>query len=64
MKNDFDISLPSIPSKNMRFKLQAIFKPAFGSIKERFPDRKSSLTYKFISSFNNLHEQKNDKKFP
>ena len=55
MKTNFDISLPSIPGKNIKFKIQDIKASAFGSQKARFPDKKSVLTKKFIESFNNFH---------
>ena len=55
MSNKFDISLPSIPSKIIRFKIQDIKRPAFGSQRSRFIPQKSALTTKFINSFDNFH---------
>ena len=43
MKKNFDISLPSIPSNKMKFKIQDIKNTAFGSQKSRFEDMKSLL---------------------
>lgn len=56
MKANFDISLPSIPGKNIKFKIQDIKSTAFGTQKARFPDNKSLLTKKFVESFSNFHE--------
>ena len=56
MKANFDISLPSIPGKNIKFKIQDIKSSAFGVQKARFPDNKSLLTKKFVESFSNFHE--------
>ena len=36
MKTNFDISLPTIPGKLMKFKIQDIKQTAFGSQKTRF----------------------------
>ena len=58
MKTNFDISLPSIPGKTIKFKIQDIKTAAFGSQKARFLDKKSNLTKKFIESFNNFHSIK------
>ena len=55
MKANFDISLPSIPGKNIKFKIQDIKSSAFGVQKARFPDNKSLLTKKFVESFSNFH---------
>ena len=55
MKTNFDISLPSIPGKTIKFKIQDIKSAAFGSQKARSPDKKSALTKKFIDSFTNFH---------
>ena len=60
MKTNFDISLPSIPGKSIKFKIQDIKAAAFGSQKARFPDNKSGLTKKFIDSFNNFHPTKEE----
>lgn len=56
MKANFDISLPSIPGKNIKFKIQDIKSTVFGTQKTRFPDNKSLLTKKFVESFSNFHE--------
>jgi hypothetical protein len=48
MKPNFDISLPSIPGKTIKFKIQDIKQTAFGSQKSRFNDNKKGLTKKFI----------------
>jgi hypothetical protein len=58
MKPNFEISLPSIPGKSIKFKIQDIKHSAFGSKKSRFTDNKKGLTKKFIDSFNNFHETK------
>lgn len=63
MKANFDISLPSIPGKSIKFKIQDIKSSAFGSQKSRFPDNKSLLTKKFVESFSNFHEPKPDEAF-
>ena len=55
MKANFDISLPSIPGKGIKFKIQDIKSTAFGTQKARFPDNKSLLTKKFVESFSNFH---------
>ena len=46
--NNFEINLPTIPSKRIRFKIQDIKASAFGSEKIRFPERKSFLTKRFV----------------
>lgn len=48
MKPIFDISLPSIPGKSIKFKIQDIKNKAFGSKKSRFNENKNSLTKKFV----------------
>jgi hypothetical protein len=48
MKTNFEINLPSIPGKCIKFKIQDIKSSAFGIQKPRFPDNKSNLTKKFI----------------
>lgn len=58
MRPNFDISLPSIPGKTIKFKIQDIKQTSFGSKKERFNENKRGLTKKFIESFNNFHENK------
>jgi hypothetical protein len=55
MTSNFDINIPSIPGKIIKFKIQDIKSTAFGSQKLRFIDNKSVLTKKFIDSFNNFH---------
>ena len=61
MKANFDISLPSIPGKTIKFKIQDIKSAAFGTQKARFSDDKSQLVKKFVDSFHNFHEPtKND----
>lgn len=55
MKANFDISLPSIPGKCIKFKIQDIKSAAFGVQKARFPDDKSNLVKKFVDSFHNFH---------
>jgi hypothetical protein len=57
MKTNFDISIPSIPTKRIKFKIQDIKNTAFGSQKNRFKEDKSFLTKKFIESFNNFKEK-------
>ena len=54
MKPNFDISLPSIPGKTIKFKIQDIKQTSFGSQKSRFIENKKGLTKKFIESFNNF----------
>lgn len=54
MKANFEISLPSIPGKSIKFKIQDIKSAAFGVQKTRFPDNKANLTKKFIESFQNF----------
>ena len=61
MKANFDISLPSIPGKCIKFKIQDIKSAAFGVQKARFPDDKSNLVKKFVDSFHNFHQpEQND----
>lgn len=48
MKASFEINLPSIPGKNIKFKIQDIKSSAFGAQKARFPDNKTILTKKFV----------------
>lgn len=55
MKANFEINLPSIPGKNIKFKIQDIKAAAFGTQKARFPDNKAILTKKFVESFHNFH---------
>ncbi len=55
MKPNFDISLPSIPGKTIKFKIQDIKQSSFGSRKPRFHENKKVLTKKFIESFGNFH---------
>jgi hypothetical protein len=57
MKNNFDINIPSIPSRGIKFKIQDIKTTAFGSQKNRFNENKSFLTKKFIESFSNFKEK-------
>jgi hypothetical protein len=40
MKTHFDISIPSIPGKMIKFKIQDIKTTAFGSQKNRFNENK------------------------
>ena len=63
MKPNFDISLPSIPGKSVKFKIQDIKQTSFGAQKVRFNDDKRGLTKKFIESFNNFHESKDQSRF-
>ena len=48
MKTNFDINLPSIPGKYIKFKIQDIKSKAFGTQGARFKDNKGALTKKFI----------------
>lgn len=48
MKTNFDITLPSIPGKMIKLKIQDMKNIAFGSQKVRFTDNKSFLTKKFV----------------
>lgn len=57
MKNNFDISIPSIPSKTIKFKIQDIKSTAFGTQRNRFHENKAFLTKKFIDSFANFKEK-------
>jgi hypothetical protein len=57
MKTNFDINIPSIPSKIIKFKIQDIKSTAFGSQRGRFNENKGFLTKKFIESFNNFREK-------
>ena len=57
MRNNFDINIPSIPSRTIKFKIQDIKTTAFGSQKKRFQENKGFLTKKFIDSFNNFREK-------
>lgn len=54
MRTNFDISIPSIPTRTIKFKIQDIKSTAFGSQRNRFIDNKSFLTKKFIESFANF----------
>ena len=54
MKTNFDINIPSIPSKRIKFKIQDIKTTVFGSQRNRFNENKTFLTQKFIESFNNF----------
>ena len=56
MKTNFDINLPTIPGKLIKFKIQDIKNKAFGSQATRFKDNKTALTKKFIESFSNFHQ--------
>lgn len=58
MKANFDINLPSIPGKNIRFKIQDVNTAAFWTQKARFNDNKALLTKNFVQSFQNFHESK------
>jgi hypothetical protein len=60
MKANFEINLPSIPGKSIKFKIQDIKAAAFGVQKARFPDNKALLTKKFVDSFHNFHHTKRD----
>ncbi len=55
MKANFQINLPSIPGKTIKFKIQDIKTAAFGVQKARFADNKALLTKKFVDSFHNFH---------
>lgn len=57
MKTNFDINIPSIPSRMIKFKIQDIKSTAFGSQRNRFCENKSFLTKKFIESFNNFQQR-------
>lgn len=57
MKTNFDINIPSIPSKIIKFKIQDIKSTAFGSQRGRFNENKGFLTKKFVESFNNFKEK-------
>lgn len=48
MKTNFDINLPTIPGKSIKFKIQDIKSKAFGAQAARFKDNKGLLTKKFI----------------
>lgn len=48
MKANFDINLPSIPGKNIRFKIQDVNTAAFWTQKARFNDNKALLTKNFV----------------
>jgi hypothetical protein len=48
MKTNFDISIPSIPTKSIKFKIQDIKNTAFGSQRTRFQENKAFLTKKFV----------------
>lgn len=56
MKTNFDINIPSIPTRMIKFKIQDIKTTAFGSQRNRFHDNKTFLTKKFIESFQNFHQ--------
>lgn len=57
--NFFDITLPSIPGKNIKFKIQDIKSIGFSRQAPRFKEDKTFLTKRFIDSFKNFQE-KND----
>lgn len=57
MKTNFDISIPSIPTRTIKFKIQDIKSTAFGSQRNRFLENKAFLTKKFVESFNNFSEK-------
>lgn len=57
MKTNFDISIPSIPTKTIKFKIQDIKNTAFGSQRNRFLENKGFLTKKFVESFSNFAEK-------
>lgn len=51
MKTNFDINIPSIPGKIIKFKIQDIKSTAFGTQKNRFDQNKAFLTKKFYTIF-------------
>lgn len=61
MKTNFDINIPSIPGKMIKFKIQDIKSTAFGTQKNRFDQNKTFLTNKFIQSFQNFHPKQQNK---
>lgn len=48
MRTNFDINLPTIPGKVIKFKIQDIKNKAFGTQVARFKDNKALLTKKFV----------------
>jgi hypothetical protein len=54
VRSNFEVSVPSIPGRRIRFKIQDIKASGFGSQQERFARNKVFLTKHFIGSFNNF----------
>ena len=58
MRTNFDINMPSIPTKMIKFKIQDIKNSACGSQRNRFQENKAFLTKKFVESFHNFTPKK------